>query len=406
MATPIATEFQVNTYTTSSQRYPAIAYGPSGEFVVTWQSLSQDGDVYGIYAQRYSSTGSALGSEFQVNSYTTDSQRNPAIAFSPSGEFVVTWQSNGQDGSGYGIYAQRYSSTGSPLGGEFRVNTYTTSNQSFPAIAFNPLSSEFVVTWTSAGQDGSSEGIYAQRYSSTGSVLGSEFRVNTYTTNVQALPVIAYSPSGQFAVAWQSNGQDGNSYGIYAQRFEVFALPEVNLSVSPRSGRELAQTSITVTATASQAVVGDQTVDLSLTGTVTAADFVGGMVPSSITIQSGQTIGSVTLQIVDDGLVEGAEAGTFAIANPSSGLVLGTTVAQGFSIGDNQTSAGGNPVSGEFQVNTYTNSGQDHPAIAFGSNGEFVVAWESNGQDGNNAGIYAQRFSSTGSTLGIDDRDH
>ncbi|NJK35917.1 MAG: hypothetical protein HC919_13810, partial [Oscillatoriales cyanobacterium SM2_2_1] len=220
MATPLGSEFQVNTFTTSNQSYPAIASNPlNSQFVVTWQSMGQDGSSNGIYAQRFSSTGSAEGNEFRVNSYTTDAQRYPAIAFAPSGEFVITWMSFGQDGGGFGIYAQRFSSNGGPLNNEFRVNTYTTSPQFNPAIAFSPLNNEFVVTWQSDNQDGSGFGIYAQRFSSTGSAEGNEFRVNTYTINEQRYPAISYSPGGEFVVVWQSFGQDGSDGGLYAQRF-------------------------------------------------------------------------------------------------------------------------------------------------------------------------------------------
>ncbi|NJK60117.1 MAG: hypothetical protein HC918_07595, partial [Oscillatoriales cyanobacterium SM2_1_8] len=66
-------------------------------------------------------------------------------------------------------------------------------------------------------------GIYAQRFSSAGSTVGNEFRVNTYTTNDQRLPAIASSPSGEFVVAWASLEQDGSDYGIYAQRFGLVA---------------------------------------------------------------------------------------------------------------------------------------------------------------------------------------
>ena len=48
----------------------------------------------------------------------------------PTGEFVVVWGSYFQDGSASGVYGQRYDSAGNPEGGEFPVNTHTTSDQS------------------------------------------------------------------------------------------------------------------------------------------------------------------------------------------------------------------------------------------------------------------------------------
>ena len=38
-----------------------------------------------------------------------------AVAASPSGSFVIVWQSFAQDGEDYGIFAKRYSSAGAPL---------------------------------------------------------------------------------------------------------------------------------------------------------------------------------------------------------------------------------------------------------------------------------------------------
>ncbi|NJK60065.1 MAG: flagellar hook associated protein, partial [Oscillatoriales cyanobacterium SM2_1_8] len=135
---PQGSEFQINTQTASSQQSAAIAVENDGDFVVAWESNAQDGDGYGIYAQHYNRFGTAIGGEFRVNTFTNGDQRTPAIATDSSGNFVVVWSSSSQDGSGEGIYAQRYNSLGIAQGSEFRVNTYTTSNQGSPAIALSP----------------------------------------------------------------------------------------------------------------------------------------------------------------------------------------------------------------------------------------------------------------------------
>src|SRR5882762_383698 len=153
--------------------------------------------------------GNPLGPEFRVNTYTTGAQGFPAVASDASGNFVVVWHSPQQDGSSYGAFGQRYASSGAPLGPEFRVNTFTTSNQFGPAVA-SDASGNFVVVWTSQYQDGSAFGIFGQRYTSTGTPAGSEFRVNTYTTAYQAFPHIGTDPAGDFVVVWGSNGQDGS----------------------------------------------------------------------------------------------------------------------------------------------------------------------------------------------------
>jgi hypothetical protein len=148
--TKVGAEFKANTYTTNAQQNPSVAIDSDGDFVVAWQSFGQDGSNYGIYAQRYNSSGTAQGSEFRVNTYTTNSQRNPSVAIDSDGDFVVAWQSNGQDGSNYGIYAQRYNSSGTAQGSEFRVNSYTTGHQRNHSVAIDS-DGDFVVAWHGTG---------------------------------------------------------------------------------------------------------------------------------------------------------------------------------------------------------------------------------------------------------------
>jgi hypothetical protein len=235
---PQGTEFKVNTFTTSSQNFPSIAMDNSGNFVIAWESTFEDGNDIGIFAQRYGSTGLPNGTEFQVNTYFTNAQRKPSVAMDADGDFVVAWQSRFQDSSEYGIYARRYNSDGVAQGTEFRVNTNTTDNQETPAVAMDNAG-DFVVSWQSYGQEEEYyNGIYAQRYNSAGVAQipsacslpvcnpdTGEFRVNTYTTNNQGFPSIAMDSSGNFLITWTSLGQDGSSYGVYAQRYNSKGRP-------------------------------------------------------------------------------------------------------------------------------------------------------------------------------------
>ncbi len=110
--------------------------------------------------------------------------------------------------------------------------------------------------------------------------------------------------------------------------------PTVSLSVSANAGSEAGTTVITVTATTSSAVAGDQTVNLAVTGTgITGTDY--ALSNTSITILSGATTGTVTFTVSDDADVEGTETATLTISGPSSGITLGTTTTQNITITDN-----------------------------------------------------------------------
>ncbi len=211
-------EFQVNSFTTGDQRSPAVAVDGSGKFVVVWLSFGQDGDGQGVFGQRFSSSGTPLGSEFQVHSFTTGPQFVPAVATNAAGDFVVVWPSFAQDGSGWGVFGQRFHSAGTPQGGEFQVNSFTTGDQLYPRVASSPAGA-FVVVWQSVPQDGDNWGVFGQRFDSSGTPQGSEFQVNSTTTNVQYRPSVAADAAGAFLVAWDSKVQDGSFDGIFARRF-------------------------------------------------------------------------------------------------------------------------------------------------------------------------------------------
>jgi hypothetical protein len=191
----------------------------AGGFVVAWQSYYEDGSQEGVFARRFSSAGTSLGGEMQVNAYTSGIQERPAIAVNPNGDFTIAWSSVGQDGQQYGIFARRFSSAGGSLGGEFQVNTYTISFQRYAAIAAD-TDGDFVVAWNSNGQESPSYGIFARRFSSAGDALAREFQVNTFTAGYQRHAAIATMPDDHFVVAWSSS-QDGAAEGIFAQRFTL-----------------------------------------------------------------------------------------------------------------------------------------------------------------------------------------
>jgi hypothetical protein len=215
---PIGAEFRVNTTVTGSQTRPSIGRDAAGTLVVVWAN-DLGGINDDIFGQRYDSSGAPQGPEFRVNTYITNVQAAPAVSVQPStGSFVVVWQSGYQGNPNFGeIFGQRYATTGAPLGAEFRVNTYTTNLQSGPSIATD-ASGNFVVVWASESQDGSARGIFGQRYDSSGTPQGPEFRVNTFTVDIQYGASVAADPSGNFVVAWSRWCNYGYGRGNYAQR--------------------------------------------------------------------------------------------------------------------------------------------------------------------------------------------
>ena len=213
-------EFTANTYTTGGQRDPAVASDGQGNFVVVWEDLKtgQDGDQSGVFGQRFNSSGAKVGPEFQANTYTTGYQFQPAVAMNEKGEFVVVWNSPGQDLDGFGLFGQKFDAAGTKVGPEFQVNSNTLGNQYQASVGID-RAGRFAVSWTSPDLYG--KGIFGQRFTSSSAKVGPEFRVNTTLPNDQTESSLAMQPAGDFMVVWTSDLQNGSHFDIYGQRFNL-----------------------------------------------------------------------------------------------------------------------------------------------------------------------------------------
>lgn len=218
-----AGEIQVNTTTTNEQRLASVAMADNGDFVVVWRSFQDDNnsplgvaDGWGIYAQRFNRLGQPQSGEIQVAS-TTFSEDQPSVAMDADGDFVITWTG----GSGNDIYAARFDKAfqSSTAVTSTVVNTETTGNQQLSTVAMAQDGS-YVVVWTSNAQDGSGDGIYGQRFNASGAPDGTEFRINVETNSNQRNPSVSMDRDGNFVVAWASEDQDTSQNGIYYRRFD------------------------------------------------------------------------------------------------------------------------------------------------------------------------------------------
>ncbi|MEI6445398.1 MAG: choice-of-anchor I family protein [Nostocales cyanobacterium ELA583] len=118
---------------------------------------------------------------------------------------------------------------------------------------------------------------------------------------------------------------------------DISALPTVNLAVSSNTTSESSRNQITVTATASAAVSGNQSITLNVEGTeITPSDYY--LSTGLLTIPNGQTTATATFFATDDAKAEGTETAVLRLSAPSSGISLGTTTTQNIAITNNSAS--------------------------------------------------------------------
>jgi cysteine-rich repeat protein len=217
--TPLGTEFTVASNLPSDPaRFPEVAAGAGGEFVVIWQrgplgTLGADGSDYGVFGRRFDSNGAAVGDTFQVNTYTVGFQRNARAASDGAGNIVVVWANEGAAEIG----AQRYDSSGAPAGTEIQVALSGFE----PAVEFD-ADGNFLVSWASSGADGSGSAVLGRRFASDGTPLEPAFRVNVTTPGYQRNPSVAADLPGRFVVVWTDEGSnDGDGQGVFGRCMSV-----------------------------------------------------------------------------------------------------------------------------------------------------------------------------------------
>jgi hypothetical protein len=202
-------EVLVNTTTAGTQRTHieggrSLDAAADGSYVVVWASTTGDGSGWGVFGQRYDSSGAPVGGEFAVNVTTADHQNNAAVAVHDDGSFVVTWQSRLQDGAVFGVYARTFAADGTATSGEIAVNTTTLGTQELASVAALD-GGGFAVAWTGRGA-GDANGVFARVFNSSGSPVTGEIAVNTTKEFAQSYASIAADSSGGFAVVWHGNG--------------------------------------------------------------------------------------------------------------------------------------------------------------------------------------------------------
>jgi Ca2+-binding RTX toxin-like protein len=213
----VGVETRANTHTALEQLEPTVAGLPDGGYLVAWQSNQQDGSAYGVYLQRYDANGAAVGPETRVNSTAAGEQYGPEIAVLSDGGYVVVWTTIGQDGDLYGVYLQRFDAAGNAVGGETLATNTTRDFQWFPSVAAL-ADGNFVVAWINyAAFNGGTMDAYARRFNQDATPIGDEFKVNTgLPSNVSRSAITALADGG-FVIAYGTMGQrfaaDGSRVG-------------------------------------------------------------------------------------------------------------------------------------------------------------------------------------------------
>ncbi len=212
-------DFVVNSTTSGHQGAPSIMSLSDGRFVVAWASAEPAGGV--IRARVFASDGTSESHDFVVNTTPAGTLARASVVALSDERFIVAWESpDSGDGSLGCIRARLFNRDGSAVGSDFIVNSTNTSNQQAPEITALP-DGRFLAVWFSYDTgDGASTCIRARFFNSDGTPAGNDFIVNSATQGSQWEPAVATLADGRLAIAWISDDSGAGTFNCV--RIRIF----------------------------------------------------------------------------------------------------------------------------------------------------------------------------------------
>ncbi|MBA1157328.1 calcium-binding protein [Microvirga mediterraneensis] len=347
-------ETLVSTSPETNWQNPNVTALAGGGWVVAWEAYESDGTGYNVYQQRFDAQGYPVGQKSPISAQSASTwQLNPILTALPDGGWLATWESQQDSDGSSGVFQQRFNAQGQALfvdgsgnQQDKRVNTTTAGNQQAPSVAVFPAAQDdsggWVVTWSSKSESPSGFDIFQQYYRSDGTAIGGEIKVNTVDADSEYDPSVTILSDRSWVVTWTSAA--ATTANIRQQRFHIDSgnnvVPDGGEIVVPNAGYF-------------------------------------SFVPNTAALADGGWV--VTWEAIDQ---DGWGRGVFQQRYNAQGAPVGTTS----------------------QVNTTVAGDQERSSIVALLDGGWVVAWQSEGQDGYGRGLYMQRYYADGSPAGAEMR--
>ncbi len=382
-------QYRVNTHSPSHQHKPAFVQLNDGVYVIAWQSMGQDGSGDGLYGQRYSQDGQVIGLEFQLNSIVVGDQESVALARDTNGGFIAVWESENIDDSGRAIVVRRFNADGTAINNEIVVNSTIAGDQTSPDIAALSDGS-YVVAWQSAYDDGSGTNIVARVLQNDGFPVGTEWMVNDFRPENQERPKIAAMSDDSLVILWQSGGQDSSGYGVYHRRFLSNGSPIDSSDVLVNLAQQYMSQHL-----AEVAVLSNDNYVVTYTSTYQGDDTDGDGVFQSVYDSAGNAVVS---DVLVNTYIDGAQEASHVAALTDSGyIVVWNSYPQdgsGYGVYFQQYDNGGLAVGDETLAAELTEGDQRYPLIGSLYDGGFVIVFRSEWTAWDEYwGVHARNFS-------------
>jgi len=380
-------EFLVNSETAGNQGEPALI--PVGEgFVAVWSGDGAGAGERRVWGQRFDSFATADGAPFLVSAAAAvngEVNRAPAAARLADGSFVVAWI---REGAGeQRVVGRLFDSLSVPIGTIFDVGDLAPNADDSPAVASTP-NGGFVVAWI-AFEAGFLRA-YTRRFDFDAVPLGASVRADGAGGFDPADPRVAAATDGRFLVVWTDQDTAGRLY-VRARHFlAAGAVGGVVFDVPADVAGWHSTPDVAATPDGGYVVVWEGLLDpVNGSWDIFARRFDAEVAPLEVDRL-------VNTQGASDQLRPAVSAGP-------DGLLVAweTQVGADWDLAARVLDFQGGMSTVELSTHVYQNGWQTSAAVTTTVPGNYIVAWQSDLQDGSLWGVYAQRFTTDGTALGV-----
>ncbi len=381
-------EWRASTFSMSQQAQPVIDVDAQGNIIAVWSSRRQQEGAYGVYAQRFTPQGIALGTETTINLWTDSHQWTPDISGGRADTPTwIAWTSHNQDGQFGSIMARRYddSFNGSS---EILVNQQWQGDQSSPIIATSP-SGISTILWTCRTTSDTPIQLHARMLGMDGQMLSDEFTLVADPICTAHMPSIAWLNEDTFAVVYAVNDEHNVPHGIRMQRFSTLGQP-LGDTISVSNDLKTSQIEPYIAALPDGCIVAwlDAETDGDSYGVVARRfDTEGCPLDEEPFLVNTTTRGSQNgIAIAVD------DSGRFVIAYNSLD-------ADGLGIFGKMFAANGAPIGREFRINQHVEKKQSlqqavgTSRLVFNENGDLICVWSGDGGYGDSSAVQVTMLS-------------
>ena len=373
---------------------PAVAWNGT-EYLVVWaESLPlppEEGGQYDIRGRRVSAAGAPLAHDFRISSPATSDEMYPAVAWNATrAEYLVVWiDFRGIEGD---IWGRRVTADGTTVGADFLISVSAPGNVGFPDVVWNATRNQYLVVWSDgrAGDDAPMADIYGQRVGALGRLVGDEIRISgTGATGDDRYAAVTWNAvRNQYLVVWEDN-RSGTDWDVHGRRISATGAPigeDFHIS-SPEAS--VARPDVAWSGAVNRyLVVWEDYRDPS-----GLADLYGRRVRAN-----GTVVGDSDIKLSGPAGTSDEVAPAVAWSETAGQFLLvwqdRRDKARQWDIFGRKVRASGMPIGADFRIcGPGAIRGNRYPALAWNGSAEFLVVWDDSRPTAQSVAIYGRRVS-------------